>query len=211
MNERLSKTRYLTDFFLNRRFWCKIAEIFLKTGNLTSKTTWAASISASVVAVLLSNGVLHGLPPGQEVLGGYKAREGLIFLPIPAGLPPVGVQLVDHVEDVALLEPDAQFGAWHSRPTLDCILFGIIVYMSLKKIDKWIYYVYLNILQDKKVMFSLMNIYLHAKINPFQSSKRHSYRKILMKKKCRWINRYLHDLRLLMFTKTIHYLVYTHL
>ena len=136
MNERLSKTRYLTDFFLNWRFWCKIAEVFLKTGNLTSKTTWAASISASVVAVLLSNGVLHGLPPGQEVLGGYKAREGLIFLPIPAGLPPVGVQLVDHVEDVALLEPDAQFGAWHSRPTLDCILFGIIVYMSLKK-NRW--------------------------------------------------------------------------
>ena len=76
--------------------------------------------------------MLHGLPPGQEVLGGYQAGQGLVFFPIPAGLPPVGVQLVDHVEDVALLEPDAQFGAWHSRPALDRILLGIIVYMSLE-------------------------------------------------------------------------------
>ena len=76
--------------------------------SVAPKTTASSAAPIAICSVcILSNCMLHGLAAGQEIFGGDKAGQCLILFAIPPGLPPVGVQLVDHVEDVALLEPDA--------------------------------------------------------------------------------------------------------
>jgi hypothetical protein len=62
--------------------------------------------------------------------GRDEAGQG-VLLALPVGLPPVRVLLVDHVENVALVEGDAQLATRHVL-----VVFRLVVYLRLIKTDK---------------------------------------------------------------------------
>merc|ERR1719210_2697503 len=63
-------------------------------------------------AHLVSDRLLHAHALAVEVGAWYQTGQS-VLLPLPVGLPPVRILLVDHVQDVALVEGDAQLSARH--------------------------------------------------------------------------------------------------
>ena len=63
-------------------------------------------------AHLVGDRLLHAHTLAVEVGAWYQTGQS-VFLPLPVGLPPVRILLVDHVQDVALVERDAQLSARH--------------------------------------------------------------------------------------------------
>ena len=63
-------------------------------------------------AHLVGDRLLHAHALAVEVGAWYQTGQS-VLLPLPVGLPPVRILLVDHVQDVALVEGDAQLSARH--------------------------------------------------------------------------------------------------
>ena len=67
-----------------------------------------------------------------EDFGRYEPRECLVVFPFSVCLPPIGILLVDDVQNVSLLEGDAELAAWN----VDVFLRVVIKVRSYMDLDE---------------------------------------------------------------------------
>merc|ERR1719193_1508440 len=100
----------------------RVATVFLLPPLLLPRSTSAGTHLRPLFVRVVDELALDVLPHDVEVTGGNETGEALILLAFAVRLPPVLVALLDHVQDVAPHERQAQFPAGQVN-----IFFGIIV------------------------------------------------------------------------------------